>query len=97
MVTRFGMSDKLGLVVYGDDNNEVFLGRDFSSTPNYSEKTAATIDDEIETVVMKQYQKALEILNGAMPKLHEVAKVLFEKEKISGEEFRAIMENAAEV
>ena len=92
MVTRFGMSDKLGLVVYGDDNNEVFLGRDFSSTPNYSEKTAATIDDEIETVVMKQYQKALEILNGAMPKLHEVAKVLFEKEKISGEEFRKIME-----
>ena len=92
MVTRFGLSDKLGLVVYGDDNNEVFLGRDFSSTPNYSEKTAATIDDEIETVVMKQYQKALEILNGAMPKLHEVAKVLFEKEKISGEEFRKIME-----
>ena len=55
MVTRFGMSDKLGLVVYGDDNNEVFLGRDFSSTPNYSEKTAATIDEEIETVVMMQY------------------------------------------
>ena len=93
MVTRFGMSDKLGLVVYGDDNNEVFLGRDFSSTPNYSEKTAATIDDEIEAVVMKQYEKALELLNGAMPKLHEVAKVLFEKETSSGDEFRAIMEN----
>ena len=92
MVTRFGMSDKLGLVVYGDDNNEVFLGRDFSSTPNYSEKTAATIDDEIESVVMKQYQKALELLQGAMPKLHDVAKVLYEKEKISGEEFREIME-----
>ena len=92
MVTRFGMSDKLGLVVYGDDNNEVFLGRDFSSTPNYSEKTAATIDEEIETVVMQQYQKALELLKGAMPKLHEVAKVLFENEKISGDEFRAIME-----
>ena len=92
MVTRFGMSDKLGLVVYGDDNNEVFLGRDFSSTPNYSEKTAATIDDEIEAVVMKQYEKALELLKGAMPKLHEVAKVLFENEKISGDEFRAIME-----
>lgn len=93
MVTRFGMSDKLGLVVYGDDHNEVFLGRDFSSTPNYSEKTAATIDDEIEAVVMQQYQKALKLLEGAMPKLHEVAKVLFEKEKISGEDFRAIMEN----
>ena len=93
MVTRFGMSDKLGLVVYGDDNNEVFLGRDFSSTPNYSEKTAATIDEEIETVVMQQYQKALELLEGAMPKLHEVAKILFDNEKISGDDFRAIMEN----
>ncbi len=93
MVTRFGMSDKLGLVVYGDDNNEVFLGRDFSSTPNYSEKTAATIDDEIEAVVMKQYEKAIELLKGAMPKLHEVAKILFENEKISGDDFRAIMDN----
>lgn len=92
MVTKFGMSDKLGLVTYGHDDNEVFLGRDFSSTPNYSEKTAAVIDEEIEAVVMKQYAKALELLNGAMPKLHEVAKVLFDKEKISGDEFRAIME-----
>lgn len=92
MVTKFGMSDKLGLVTYGHDNNEVFLGRDFSSMPNYSEKTAAVIDEEIEAVVMKQYSKALELLNNAMPKLHEVAKVLFEKEKISGEDFRAIME-----
>ena len=96
MVTRFGMSDKLGLVVYGDDNNEVFLGRDFSSTPNYSEKTAATIDDEIETVVMQQYEKAIKLLEGAMPKLHEVAKILFENEKISGDDFRAIMEEKAE-
>ncbi len=92
MVTRFGMSDRLGLVTYGNDNNEVFLGRDFSSTPNYSEKTASVIDEEIENVVMTQYAKALELLKNAMPKLHEVAKVLFEREKISGEEFRAIME-----
>lgn len=92
MITKFGMSDRLGLVTYGHDNNEVFLGRDFSSTPNYSEKTAAAIDEEIEAVVMKQYARALELLNNAMPKLHAVAKVLFEKEKISGDEFRAIME-----
>ena len=92
MVTKFGMSDRLGLVSYGNDNNEVFLGRDFSSTPNYSEKTAAVIDEEIESVVMTQYTKCLEILNNAMQKLHETAKVLFEKEKISGDEFRAIME-----
>ena len=95
MVTKFGMSDKLGLVTYGHDDNEVFLGRDFSSTPNYSEKTAALIDEEIESVVMTQYKKALELLNNAMPKLHEVAKVLFDKEKISGEDFRAIMEAQA--
>ncbi len=93
MVTKFGMSDKLGLVTYGHDNNEVFLGRDFSSTPNYSEKTASTIDEEIENVVMTQYKRALELLKGAMPKLHIVAKELFEKEKISGDDFRAIMEN----
>ena len=93
MVTKFGMSDRLGLVTYGNDNNEVFLGRDFSSTPNYSEKTAAVIDEEIENVVMNQFAKALELLKNAMPKLHETAKVLFENEKISGEEFRKIMEN----
>ena len=93
IVTKFGMSDKLGLVAYGNDNNEVFLGRDFSSTPNYSEKTAAIIDEEIESVVMTQYQKALTLLKDAMPKLHETAKVLFEKEKISGEEFIQIMES----
>ena len=93
MITKFGMSDKLGLVCYGNDNNEVFLGRDFSSTPNYSEKTAALIDEEIEAVVMTQYKKALEILNNNIKKLHEVAKVVFENEKISGEEFRVIMEN----
>ena len=92
MVTKFGMSDKLGLVTYGHDNNEVFLGRDFSSTPNYSEKTASVIDEEIEKVVMDQYKKALEILNNHMPKLHSVAKVLFDNEKISGEEFREIMQ-----
>ncbi len=93
IVTRFGMSDKLGLVAYGKNEDQVFLGRDFSSTPNYSEKTAAIIDEEIESLVMAQYQKAISILNDAMPKLHETAKLLFEKEKISGDEFRALMEN----
>ena len=93
MITKFGMSERLGLVTYGNDNNEVFLGRDFSSTPNYSEKTSAAIDEEIEKIVMTQYNKAISFLNDAMPKLHEVAKILFENEKISGDDFRAIMEN----
>ncbi len=93
IVTRFGMSDKLGLVAYGKNDDQVFLGRDFSSTPNYSEKTAAIIDEEIESIVMTQYQKAISILTDATAKLHETAKLLFEKEKISGDEFRALMEN----
>ena len=93
MITKFGMSERLGLVTYGNDNNEVFLGRDFSSTPNYSEKTSAAIDEEIENIVMSQYNKALDFLKENMPKLHEVAKILFENEKISGDHFRTIMEN----
>ncbi len=96
MVTKYGMSDKLGLVVYGNDNNEVFLGRDFSSTPNYSERIAAMIDEEIESIVMTQYDRAIEILKANMDKLNEVARVLFTEEKISGEDFRALMEAKAE-
>ncbi len=92
MITKYGMSEKLGLVVYGNDNNEVFLGRDFSSTPNYSDKIAAMIDEEIESIVMTQYEKALDILRANMDKLNEVARVLFHEEKISGEDFRKIME-----
>ena len=92
MITKYGMSDKLGLVTYGNDNNEVFLGRDFSSTPNYSDKIASLIDEEIENLVMSQYEKALDILKANMAKLNEVAKVLFNEEKISGEDFRKIME-----
>ena len=93
MITKYGMSEKLGLVVYGNDNNEVFLGRDFSSTPNYSEKISAMIDEEIENMVMSQFEKAKDILSKNMAKLHEVARVLFTEEKISGQEFSDIMED----
>ncbi len=95
IVTKFGMSERLGLVTYGHDNAETFLGRDFTSTPNYSEKTAAAIDEEIEAIVMAQYKKALELLDKSMDKLHEVAKILFEREKISGDDFRLIMNGEA--
>ncbi len=91
MITRFGMSEKLGLVAYGNGNNEVFLGRDFSSTPNYSEKIAAQIDEEVTAIVTKQYQKAIEILKGSMDKLNQVANELFHNEKIDGERFKEIM------
>ena len=92
MITKYGFSEKLGLVTFGTDNDAVFLGRDFSSTPNYSEKIAAMIDEEINAIVMAQYDKALTILKENMAKLNEVAKVLFNEEKIDGEQFKAIME-----
>lgn len=91
MVTKFGMSAKIGLVKLGTGNNEVFLGRDFSSTPNYSENMAAIIDSEVRDIVMSQYDKAKEILNANMEKVHKVAQQLFLNEKISGDDFREIM------
>jgi len=94
MVTKYGMSDKLGPVTYGTDNNEVFLGRDFSSTPNYSEKIAADIDAEINAIISTQYSKAVEILKNDIAKLHLVAKELYTNEKISGEQFVKLMEQA---
>ncbi len=96
MITKYGMSEKLGLITFGTDNDAVFLGRDFSSNPNYSEKIAAQIDEEINSIVMTQYDKAINILKGNMSKLHEVAKVLFTEEKIDGERFTAIMEEKPE-
>lgn len=91
MVTRYGMSDKLGLVVYGQSNGEVFLGRDFSATPNYSDEVAAQIDAEIESIVMTQYAKAKEIITEHLDQLDTVAKILFEREKIDGEDFVKLM------
>ena len=91
MVTKFGMSAKVGLVKLGTGNNEVFLGRDFSSTPNYSENMAAIIDSEVRAIIMEQYDKAKDILNKNMPKVHKVAQQLFVNEKISGDDFREIM------
>ena len=93
MVTKFGMSAKVGLVKLGTGNNEVFLGRDFSSTPNYSENMAAVIDAEVRSIIMAQYDRAKEILNNNLSKVNKVAEILFESEKISGDDFRAIMED----
>lgn len=91
MVTRYGMSEKLGLVVYGQNNGEVFLGRDFAATPNYSDEVAAQIDAEIEAIVMAQYAKAKEIINEHRDQLDTVAKALFERERIEGNEFEKLM------
>ncbi len=94
MVTRYGMSDKLGPVLYGSEHSqdEVFLGRDFSSGKNYSEKTAADIDDEIRSIIGKAYDKCREILTEHIDKLHFVAEFLLKNESMDEEQFRAAME-----
>lgn len=93
MVTRYGMSEKLGPITYGANQEEVFLGRDFNSQKNYSEETAALIDEEVKSIVTEAYAKAEKILKDNMDKLHETARILIEKEKIDSAEFDAIFEN----
>ena len=91
MVNRYGMSDEMGPVVYGQNNDEIFIGRDMGHIKDYSESTAAKIDDEIKNIIMSCYAKAQKILNENIEKLHEVASSLIEREKLSGEEFENIM------
>ena len=91
MITKYGMSEKLGPIAFGENSNEVFIGRDMGHTKNYSEKVAAEIDDEIYQIVKEGYDKVTEILTEHIDKLHEVSKILIEKEKLSGEEFAKIM------
>ena len=91
MVTRYGFSDKLGPIVYGQDQGEVFLGRDLGQTRNYSEKVAAEIDAEIRTLVEDAFDRAEEILRDNMDKLHELAAYLLEHEKMDGEDFEKLM------
>jgi cell division protease FtsH len=94
MVTRYGMSDVLGPVLYGNEHSsdEVFLGRDISSGRNYSGKTAATIDDEIRSIIMSSYNKCKAILEEHIDKLHFVASFLIKNEAMDGDQFKACME-----
>ena len=91
MVTRYGMSDALGTIMYGQDDSEPFLGRDMGHIRDYSETTASAIDAEIRRLMDTAYKNAENILVTHMDKLHEVAKFLFDHEKMSGEEFEAVM------
>ncbi len=95
MITKYGMSEKLGPVVYGSGGGEVFLGRDFSNTPNYSEKIAAMIDEETLAIVNAAFEKAEKILLENMEKLHFVADFLMEYEIMDEEQFAASMEEGA--
>ena len=93
MVARYGMSDEIGPVVYDNDSGEVFLGRDYGHVVNYSERTSSRIDAEIERLMREAYDKTVEILKEHFDKLELVAETLMEKEKLSGDDFKALMEN----
>ncbi len=97
MVTRYGMSDKIGPILYGKESGEVFLGYDLAAKNNYSEQTAALIDSEIKAIIDKAYDTASKILTDNMDKLNTIANMLLEKEKISGDEFKALMNPVIEV
>ena len=90
MVTKYGMSEKVGTITLGSNQEEVFLGRDFAQAKEYSEETAALVDEEVKSIIDFAYRKAEEILQSNMDKLTKVANVLLEKEKIDGEEFDEI-------
>lgn len=90
MVTKYGMSERIGTITLGSSQEEVFLGRDFAQAKEYSEETANLIDEEVKSIIDFAYKKAEEILKANMEKLTKVANVLLEKEKIDGEEFDEI-------
>ena len=94
MVTLFGMSEKLGPRRFGTDQNEVFLGRDFSSNADYSEAVAAVIDEEIHTIISEAYDRAKSLLSTNISKLHFIAEYLLGHEDMDGDQFKAVMENA---
>ena len=91
MVTRYGFSEKLGPVVYGQDDGEPFLGRDFNHIRDYSENVAAEIDNEVREIIDTGYETVKEILTAHMDQLHLVAKYLMDKEKIDGATFEKLM------
>lgn len=92
MVTRYGMSDKLGPIAFGQGNDEVFLGKDYNHIRNYSETVAAQIDDEVEKIIRNAYDQTEKLLREHIDKLHKVAGELVIREKITGDEFRILME-----
>lgn len=90
MVTQYGMSDKVGMINYGSDDDEVFIGRDLAHTRNYAEQTAALIDSEVKRIIDEAYEKAKTIISEHEDVLHKCAELLIEKEKINQNEFEAL-------
>ena len=94
MVAQYGMSDTLGPIAYSADDSNVFLGKELGHSKNYSESTAAKIDKEVSDIITTGYHKTEEILKNNIGRLHEVAKFLISNEKMSGDEFKRVMEGA---
>ena len=92
MVTKYGMSDKLGPITYGTDDSNPFLGKEMGHISNYSEQTASEIDEEIQSIISTAYEKTEKILKEHIDELHRLAGVLYEKEKIDGVEFQQVMD-----
>lgn len=94
MVTKYGMSESLGMINYNTDDDEVFIGRDLAHTRSYSENVASRIDDEVKRIIDTCYDKACKILEENRDVLEKSAQLLIEKEKITGEEFEALFDRA---
>ncbi len=94
MITKYGMSENLGNLIFGNENDEIFIGRDFAQARNYSEEVAATIDKEVKGIIDTAYERTITLLKENMNKLHNVATALLEKEKLEGAEFEEIFANA---
>ena len=92
MVTQYGMSERVGLLDYGADENEVFIGRDLAHTRSYGEEIASIIDEEVKRLIDDAHEKAQTMLKTHEQVLHDCAKLLVEKEKIGREEFEALFE-----
>lgn len=93
MVMKYGMSEKIGLIAYGDDGDEVFIGRDLAHTRSYSENVANEIDGEIHRIIQECHERAREIITEHLDVLHKCAELLLEKEKVHRDEFEALFEN----
>ena len=91
MVTKYGFSSKIGTVVYGSDNDEVFIGKDYGHTKNYSEAVAAQIDEEVKSIIDKAHNDCLELIRANADKMHLLAAYLLKFEKIDGPEFEKLM------
>ena len=93
MVTQYGMSDRIGMIDYGTDDDEVFIGRDLAHTRSYGEGVATEIDEEVKRIIDECYQKAKEIILEYRDVLDSSSALLIEREKIGQEEFEALFEN----